>query len=79
MSLIDKSSRSQQVKVPEAREPLLPLTAGEALLEADEELDDAPVVEGVRRKCGVAKITRTPRRIGAWLQLGGQGRLTQRW
>ena len=46
MSLIDKSSRSQQVKVPEAREPLLPLTAGEALLEADEELDDAPIVEG---------------------------------
>jgi hypothetical protein len=46
MSLIGKSWRSQQVKVLEAREPLLPLAAGEVLPEADEELDDAPIVEG---------------------------------
>ena len=45
-ALVHKSSWAPQVEAPEAREPLLPSLAGEALSEADEEPDDVPVVKG---------------------------------
>ena len=79
MALIHKSSRAPQVEAPEAREPLLPLMAGEALSDADEELDEVPIVEGDADETRVgnnhAYNAKNRGIVAAWWA----GRLTQRW